>query len=152
MKTIKVFALLCLILCCASRVNAQTVVTKEVDNNASFGIDCVNEWASGTIHFKLILHFDKAGNLIRWQQLVTGQFTGETSETVYTLKGIWQDNLQLETSTGANTDNSQKIYRLEGKSGLYEGYNFRFHGLWHLTIKPNGEIAVVFWKPFFECD
>jgi hypothetical protein len=100
----------------------------------------------------VILHFDADGNLIRWQHLVKGEFTGEISGTIYTLKGIWQDNLQLETSAGANTDNSQIIYRLVGKSGLYEGYNFKFHGLWHLAIKPNGDVAVVFWKPFFECD
>lgn len=152
MKTLKIIALLGLILGFTSKGNAQTVVTKNVDNNASFYIDCVNEWANGTIHFKLMLHFDKNGNVIRWQQLVTGEFTGENSETIYSLKGIWQDNLQLATSNGANTDNSQIIYRLKGESGLYKGFNFKFHGLWHLVISPNGEIQLVFWKPFFECE
>jgi len=152
MKTLKIFALLCLVLCFTSKVNAQTVVTKEVDNNAWFWIDCVNEPASGTIHFNLMLHFDKAGNLIRWQQLVTGEFTGKTSGTIYGLKGIWQDNLQLATSKGALTDNSQIIYRLIGESGLYEGFNFKFHGLWHFVYTPDGELQIVFWKPFWECD
>jgi hypothetical protein len=152
MKTLKIIALLCLILGFTSKVNAQTVVTKEFDNNASFGIDCNNEWASGTIHFKLMLHFDKEGSLIRWQQLVTGEFKGETSGTIYSLKGIWQDNLQLVAPNGALTDNSQIIYRLRGESGLYKGFDFKFHGLWHFVYTPDGDLQVAFWKPFFECE
>lgn len=152
MKTLKIFALLCVLLVFTTKVNAQTVVTKDVDNNASFGIDCINEWATGTITFHQMLHYDKDGNLIRSQFQPTGEFTGETSGTIYSLKGIWQDNLQLGTSNGANTDNSQIIYRLVGQSGPNKGVNIRFHGLWHLVFNPDGEIQVVFWKGTLNCE
>jgi hypothetical protein len=155
MKTLKIFALLCFVLCFTSKVNAQTVVTKNVDIPVNFWIDCVNEVASGTLTFQFKDHFNKDGVLIRYQNQASGELIGE-SGTVYTLKGIWQDNNHVVLVDGEyvtdNTDNSQIIYRLVGQSGLYKGYNFKFHGLWHLAIKPNGDIAVVFWKPFFECD
>jgi hypothetical protein len=100
-------------------------------------------------------HFNKDGVLIRFQQQVIGEFTGE-SGTIYSLKGIWQDNNHVVFVDGDyvtdNTDNSQIIYRLRGESGLYKGVNIKFHGLWHLAIKPNGDIASVFWKPTLNCD
>ena len=152
MKTLKIFILLTFILGFASKVNAQTVVSKEAASNVTFWIDCVNEKATGNITAHLMLHFDKNGNLIRWQQMISGEFTGETTETVYSLKGIWQDNLQLETSGGVLTDNSQIIYRLVGQSGPNKGLNIRFHGLWHLVIDRNGDIQVVLWKPTLKCE
>lgn len=83
---------------------------------------------------------------------VAGDLTGEVSETVYSLKGIWQDNNHIAFTNGAYTDNSQIIYRLVGKSGIYKDLNFKFHGLWKLTVKPDGEVIVAMWKPFFECE
>jgi hypothetical protein len=155
MKTLKIFALLCFILAFTTKANAQTVVTKEVQSDAEFGIDCVNEYAIGTINFHQMLHFDKEGILIRYQQLVTGEFTGD-SGTIYSLKGIWQDNNHIVFVDGKwvtdNTDNSQIIYRLRGESGFYKGVNIKFHGLWHLAIKPNGDVASIFWKPTLKCD
>jgi hypothetical protein len=152
MKTLKIIALLCLILGFTSKVNAQTVVTKDVQSNAEFGIDCANEWAIGTINFHLILHYNKDGILIRWQQLVTGEVTGETTGTIYSIRGTWQDNLQLETSNGANTDNSQIIYRMVGISGPNKSLSTRFHGLWHLVFNPSGDIQVVFYKATLNCE
>ena len=152
MKTLKIFALLFFILGFTAKVNAQTVVSKEIQSNAEFGIDCANEWAIGTINFHLMLHYDKTGNLIRWQQLVTGELTGETTGTIYSVKGIWQDNLQLGTSNGSDPDNSQIIYRMVGMSGPNKGLITRFHGLWHLVFNPDGEIQVVFFKPTLNCE
>jgi hypothetical protein len=155
MKTLKILALLCFILAFTTKVNAQTVVTKDVEFSSNFWIDCVNEPASGNVIIQFKEHFNKNGVLIRYQQQVTGEFTGE-SGTIYSLKGIWQDNNHVVFVDGDyvtdNTDNSQIIYRLRGESGLYKGVNIRFHGLWHLAIKPNGDIVSVFWKPTLNCE
>jgi hypothetical protein len=151
MKTLKVFALLSLVLAFTAKVNAQTVVTRDIQFPSNFFIDCVNEPATGTVTMQLKQHFNKDGILIRYQQEVTGEFTG-LSGTVYTLKGIWQDNNHIAFTNGAYTDNSQIIYRLVGQSGIYKDLNFKFHGLWKMTVTPNGDFIVVMWKPFFECD
>ena len=111
----------------------------------------MNEPAQGTVVMQLKEHFNKDGVLIRYQQKVTGEFTGE-SGTIYSLKGIWQDNNHVVFTNGTYTDNSQIIYRLVGQSGLYKGVNIKFHGLWHLVVSPSGVIQNIIWKPTLNCD
>jgi hypothetical protein len=56
MKTLQVIALLSFVFAFTAKVNAQTVVTRDIQMPSNFWIDCVNESASGMVTVQFLTY------------------------------------------------------------------------------------------------
>jgi hypothetical protein len=140
MKTLKSFAVLCIMLSFATiAVNAQTISTKYVSNIPRIVvIPCVPERALGTFTMHTVIHFNKDGFVTkRHSQPMGGVLIGQVTGTVYRATGVAQTIVQDINSNGAWTTTYLNIYHIVGQGGI----QLRVHVLRHETINANGEVT-----------
>jgi hypothetical protein len=99
----------------------------------SLWVDCVGEYAVGTLKINYLLHYDRDGNLVRWhRQPMGGTLTGTLTGTIYRAAGATQERLSGSYSLVDNT-------HLVGTGR--DGVQTRYHMNMKYTVNANGKIT-----------
>jgi hypothetical protein len=146
MKTLRIFALLCFILGFNSRVNAQTFQFK-FDIPMTIEVPCLSDVLTGTITYHGTFSLVNEETVKRYQDQFHGELTGLTGE-VYRFVQIVNQQNKVEVSNGSYIENTTILWNLVGRGGM----KYSAHMLWHLTVKPDGEVIIANWKAKIECD
>lgn len=142
MKTFKILTFVCIILCFAFKVNAQSVSTRDIDIPWRFYIDCISENAIGTITLHLVFHYDKEGNVTKWHaQPQGGVLIGETSGTVYHTIGVTQDKIQTSLTNGAWTETYINNYIAVGVGK--DAVSWGGKDTYHITLTQDGDVTAL---------
>jgi hypothetical protein len=151
MKTLKIAFLLCIMLAFTSKaLDAQTIQQRTIDVPVSVNVPCIPESATGTATIQYFEHFDKSGNLIKWQfHMLNGKVTGEVTGIVYTVSQMVNQQV-LFGKNGTYVENSQIIVHFQGTGK--DGVMLRLHDNFHITTNPNGDTPSFYWDPKEVCE
>jgi hypothetical protein len=151
MKTLKIAFLLSILIAFTTKsLNAQTIQQRTLDVPVSVYVPCIPEIATGTATIQYFEHFDKSGNLIKWQfHMLGGKVTGEITGTVYTVSQMVNQQI-LVGKDSKYVENSQIIVHFQGTGK--GGVMLRWHNNFHITITPDGDITSLYWDPKEVCE
>jgi hypothetical protein len=138
MKKLALFASVCLIFGLGTKVNAQSISTRDIDIPWSFYIPCLDEYAIGAITLHSLEHYNKNGELTKYHyQPSGGLIIGEKSGTVYHAVGRTQEQIKSAYTNGAWTDTYVDKAMCVGVGN--DAVTWRIEIVWHITITKEGE-------------
>jgi len=145
MKTLKILAMVFIISGLTCKINAQSTSTRDIDIPFSFYIDCIGEYAVGTMTLHAVIHFDKYGNWTSYHyQPQGGVLIGENTGTVYHTTGVTQEHWKSFSANGSWTDTNINNYIAVGVGK--DAVRWGGKATYHITITKDGDVIVEFLK------